>query len=153
MGLCLGLFQNSMIDLEINNQTKARIPRKKLEDILILVNKKLKIKKKNKVSLAFVSPFQIKKLNKQYRKKDQVTDVLSFEELDFPDPEGSMGEIIICSARAISQAKEFKHSFAKEVVRLTLHGYLHLLGYDHIKNSEAEIMEGLEEKIMKEFYA
>jgi probable rRNA maturation factor len=142
-----------MIELEINNQTQARIPRQKLVDLLKFTNKKLKIKKKSKLSLAFVSPAQIKKLNKQYRKKDQVTDVLSFEETGFPDPENSIGEIIICSVRATSQAKEFNHSFAKEVVRLTLHGYLHLLGYDHVKNKEAEVMEALEEKIMKEFYA
>jgi len=142
-----------MIELEINNQTQTRIPRQKLVELLKFINKKLKIKKKNKLSLAFVSPLKIKKLNKQYRKKDEVTDVLSFEENDFPDPESSIGEIIICSSRAQKQAKEFKHSFAREVVRLTLHGYLHLLGYDHIKNKEAEIMEELEEKIMKGFYA
>lgn len=142
-----------MTELEINNQTSYRVPRKKLQCLVDLIDKKLKIKSKKKVSLAFVSPIQIKKLNKVYRKKDKVTDVLSFEEHGFPGEESSAGEIIICSNRAESQARELGHSLEREVVRLTLHGYLHLLGYDHVKMSDAKVMEPLEEKIMQDFYA
>lgn len=142
-----------MINVEINNQTNIRVPGKKIVDLIQFVNKRLKHKVRGVVSLAFVSPVQIKKLNKVYRKKDSVTDVLSFEEDNFASPEASLGEIIICSQRANRQAKELGHSLQREIIRLVLHGYLHLLGYDHIKVKEAEAMEALEEEIMKKFYA
>lgn len=139
-----------MIVLEINNQTDFRVSGKKIISLLELAQKKIKQKGNKNVSLAFVSGSQIKKLNRTYRHKDKVTDVLSFED-DRTTPD--LGEIIICGTRAESQAKEFKHSFEKEVFRLSLHGYLHLSGYDHVKNDEAVIMEALEEKILKKFYA
>lgn len=105
------------------------------------------------VSVAIVSPREIKKLNKIYRKKDAVTDVLSFESEDeFGLDEEGIGEIIICLDQAKKQARELKYSYKKEINRLVLHGYLHLLGFDHIKNKDAKTMEALEEKIMNKFY-
>lgn len=142
-----------MINLDINNKTKFRIPRKKLEGVVNLAQKMIKKKDHQLVSLAFVSPSVIKKLNKAYRKKDSVTDVLSFENIDKPLMSGeSFGEIIICPQRAQVQAKEYEHSFEKELVRLTLHGFLHLNSYDHIKKKDAVIMEYLEDKIMVKYY-
>ncbi|KKQ79737.1 MAG: putative rRNA maturation factor [Parcubacteria group bacterium GW2011_GWC2_38_7] len=139
-----------MIELEINNQTIFRVSTKKIISLLSLAQKQIKQKGQKNISLAFVSPIQIKKLNKIYRKKDEVTDVLSFED-DGASPE--LGEIIICVIRAQKQAREFKHSLEKEVLRLALHGYLHLSGYDHVKENEAVEMEALEEKLMHKFYA
>jgi len=139
-----------MIVLEVNNQTKFRVPQKKILKLLELAQKSIKQKGHKNVSLAFVSPAQIKKLNAAYRNKNAVTDVLSFEE---DKKTADLGEIIICSSRAQKQAREFNHSLDKEIMRLVLHGYLHLCGYDHIKNSEAIIMESLEEKILNQFYA
>lgn len=146
-----------MITTEINNQTKYKISRKKLQDVLDLARKQLKIKAEQSLSLAFVSPAQIKKLNKAYRKKDKVTDVLSFA-VSVPRSTCSvhgdvccsdfLGEIIICPAQAKKQAKEFGQSFDKEITKLFLHGYLHLIGYDHVKKQDAVIMEGLEKKIL-----
>jgi len=132
-----------MIKAEINNQTDFRIPRKQIDSLLKLVQKKIKTKKQQIVSLGFVSPSVIKKLNKIYRKKDQATDVLSFA------GEGeTMGDIIICAAIAEKQARQFKHSFSKEIIRLVLHGYLHLLGYNHEKKGEARKMEALEKSLL-----
>jgi len=139
-----------MIVLEINNQTDFRISSKKIVSLLELAQKKIKQAGNKNISLAVVSAPQIKKLNKIYRHKDQVTDVLSFED---DQKTADLGEIIICGKRAESQAKEFKHSFEKEVLRLALHGYLHLSGYDHVKEKEAAIMETLEEMILNKFYA
>ena len=144
-----------MLKLETNNQTKYRIPRKKMNDILVLTKKMLKKSRKQDVSLAFVSSATIKKLNKQYRRKNQVTDVLSFIDNDWPAAESGdnyLGEIIICPQRAKAQARELNHSFTREVCRLALHGYLHLNDYDHIKAKEAKKMEALEEKIMLKVY-
>jgi len=139
-----------MVALEINNQTNFRISAKKIGEMINLAQKMIKQVGKKNVSIGFVSPARISKLNSIYRHKNKVTDVLSFE-----GEKGSedLGEIIVCSVRAQKQAKEFKHSFSKEVNRLLLHGYLHLCGYDHIKNAEAVVMEALEEKIMNKMYA
>ncbi|MFH0779478.1 MAG: rRNA maturation RNase YbeY [Parcubacteria group bacterium] len=134
-----------MVKLETNNQTKFRISEKPLLNILNKARKFLKIKKIQYISLAFVPPATIKKLNKAYRRKDRVTDVLSFEEKGIVE----LGEIIICPAQAKKQSAAFGNSFEKEIVRLLLHGYLHLLGYDHVNLQDAKKMEKIEREIFK----
>lgn len=139
-----------MLGIEINNQTKFRVARSSMTRILKGAQKELKITRMQLVSLAFVPPNRIKQLNKLYRRKDSVTDVLSFT--NAPTIKGeAIGEIIICPAQAKKQAKAFGQSFQKEVNRLVLHGYLHLLGYDHIKKAEAKIMESVEKKILNQY--
>ncbi len=139
-----------MVSVEINNLTAIRVPQKKISAILNLAQKTILQKGHKQVSLAFVVPASIKRMNDMYRHKAAVTDVLSFED---NTQDALLGEIIICSLRAQKQARELKHSLEKEILRLVLHGYLHLSGYDHIKNTEAVIMERLEEKILNKFYA
>lgn len=134
-----------MVKLEINNQTTFRIPKKPLFKILNKARRRLKIKKSQTVSLAFVSPKIISALNKIYCKKNRATDVLSFEE---KVEKGDLGEIIICPWQAKKQAREFKNTFQNEIARLLLHGYLHLLGYDHVKKKEAEKMEKIEKSLL-----
>lgn len=142
-----------MVKIELNNKTKTHVCRKQMNLFLDYSANLMKDKNDYLVSVAIVSPREIKKLNKIYRKKDVVTDVLSFESEDeFGLEEEGIGEIIICLDQAKKQAKELEHSYKKEVNRLVLHGYLHLLGYDHIKDKDAKIMESLEEKIMNKFY-
>jgi probable rRNA maturation factor len=71
---------------------------------------------------------EIRTLNKQFRKKDKTTDVLSFPAL----PEsGDLGDIAISVDRAVAQAREHGHTVEQEIEILILHGLLHLLGYDH----------------------
>lgn len=136
-----------MVAVEFNNQTNFRLPQKKITKLFNFAFKVLKQKGRQIVSLAFVAPRTIQKFNKQYRRKNTVTDVLSFRD------EGlEIGEIIICPFRAKKQAKEINHSLQKEILRLSLHGYLHLLGYDHEKLGEAKIMEKLEEEIIGKYY-
>ena len=102
---------------------------------------------KIEVSLTFTDNEGIRKLNKEFRSIDKETDVLSFpltdyESTSFPidEPEASLGDIVISLQRADEQAKEFGHSFEREVAFLTVHSMLHLLGYDHV-NSEEEDLE------------
>jgi probable rRNA maturation factor len=143
-----------MVAIELNNPTKYRAPKKKIAEVLASAQKELKIKRDHLISLAFVSPLQIKKLNKTYRHKDKVTDVLSFaHEALAQRAEEALGEIIICPERAEAQSKEFKQSFSREILKLSLHGYLHILGFDHEVEREALIMEALEDKILKKYYA
>ena len=80
------------------------------------------------VTIAFVSDSKIKELNRQFRGKDNATDVLSFP---MSDGDEELGDIAISVDRAEVQAKENKMTFDEEVAQLLLHGLLHLSGYDH----------------------
>ncbi len=94
------------------------------------------------VSVLLVDNQEIKKLNKEWRKKDKPTDVLSFP-VDEETPYGCrlLGDIVISIPYAKEHAKEFGNTFQEEMVRLLAHGLLHLLGYDHEKSEEeAKIM-------------
>ena len=142
-----------MLLIDLNNQTKFKIPIGKIKKILTSAQKTASFREKQIVSLAFVSPAVIRALNKRYRRQDKVTDVLSFSENEpFRNGENFLGEILICPARAREQAKKFQQSFIAETGRLALHGYLHLIGYDHVREKDAVKMERLEKKVLEKFY-
>jgi len=105
------------------------------------------------VSVAFVSIEEIADLNGRYRGKEGPTDVLSFpldDPTDAPDDEGdiTIGDIIISPAVAVKQNAEYGTTFPEEIDLLLTHGTLHLLGYDHIEDDEAEQMEAREKAIL-----
>lgn len=108
------------------------------------------------VSLTFVTNERIHELNRDYRGIDRPTDVLSFEcdNIPFEDEDISeaaefeLGDVIIATDVARAQTQEFGTTFEEEITLLTVHGLLHLCGYDHIEDDEAEIMEALEEKLI-----
>ena len=106
------------------------------------VSQNLKIKKD--FSVILVGDKKIRQLNWQYRKKNKITDVLSFEgEADF------LGEVVISLPEAKRQAKKYKLNLKIEMSRLLIHGILHLLGFDHEKNAkEAEKMYALQDKLL-----
>ncbi len=106
------------------------------------------------LSVALVSDAVIKKLNKQYRRQDKITDVLSFsgQVAGFMDWQLDLGEIIIATGQCWRQARQNGHSFAREFTYLLIHGVLHLLGFDHEEKSSALIMEKLEKKILDKVY-
>lgn len=108
-----------------------------------------------KISVLLCGEAKIKNLNRDFRNKDKVTDVLSFpgfENLRIPKSKeafsGSvllLGDLAICHQRAIKQAKEFDISYWDEFIHLFIHGTLHLLGYDHeISSKEEKLMEDRE---------
>lgn len=97
----------------------------------------------------FTGDAEIRKLNKQYRRKDKATDVLSFsaiEGLPAEEFETNLGELVISLDTAKKQAKKYKCSLSEEIARLIIHGILHLFGHDHEKvaRSKAEKMRRLE---------
>ncbi len=109
--------------------------------------------------LILVTPDEIQKLNREYRKIDEITDVLSFPQYTDADEirnsaassgaeETVIGDVVICVERAHEQAEEYGHSFEREFVYLFTHSIFHLLGYDHMSNDEKKIMREKEEKIM-----
>lgn len=108
------------------------------------------------VSLVLVDDAYIQRLNHSYRGLDKPTDVLSFpmleETADEPDlelpEEVLLGDIIISVERAVLQADEYGHSLAREMAFLTVHGMLHLLGYDHEEEAQRVVMRKQEETIL-----
>lgn len=113
------------------------------------------------VSVSFVDDDEIAHLNESYRGKAGPTDVLSFEcdglDDDFDEmdaPEGvevpyELGDVVIAVDVAKRQMREFGTTFQEEIELLLTHGLLHLCGYDHIEEEEAQVMEALEEKILE----
>lgn len=107
------------------------------------------------ISVSFVGLDEIHELNREYRAVDRPTDVLSFpqfEDLEEEIPEVGeicLGDVVICRDKAEEQAKEFGHSFERELVYLFTHSILHLLGYDHMEEDEKKLMRAREEEIME----
>lgn len=131
--------------IEINNQTAAASLDFLIKKAANHCLKKLAIKKD--ISIVLVNDKKIQELNKIYRKKNKVTDVLSFG--DWNDKE-FLGEVIICLPQAKQQAKKFGTSLKQELTRLLIHGILHLAGFDHEKSkSEEKKMFKLQEEIIE----
>lgn len=105
-------------------------------------------------TIIFVTKEEIHELNKQYRGVDRVTDVISFALEDVNDVSLTdvrvLGDIYICIDRMKEQAIEYNHSETRELSFLTVHGLLHLLGYDHQTKEEEEIMFNLQRKILSD---
>ncbi len=130
--------------IEINNLTNFAVDRKSFTQVAKIVLKG-ENRVREKISLAFVSKAEIKKLNKKYRGKDEPTDVLSFSAIGGPASGGEdeyLGEVVICPEIAKTE---------KEMTKVFIHGVLHLCGYDHEKSKkEAELMEQKQNKYLSE---
>ena len=144
--------------IEINNLTTEDIDEnlaRKLADIVL----RGEGKENSDFSLAFVGQGRMRQVNKKFRNKNRVTDVLSFPEskvsLEKFKVGGSvktqnLGEIIICVREVKKNAKRFDFSFQKELSQVLIHGILHLLGFDHETNEkDAEKMREKEEQYLK----
>jgi probable rRNA maturation factor len=118
---------------------------RQLQKVLNACTKALGVKKETQISIGFVSKAQMRTLNKVWRKKDRVTDVLSFE----LDQDPLKGEIVLCYDQAVIQAREMGHSTRDELCFLIVHGVLHLWGFDHEKSTDAKKMFPLQEKILR----
>lgn len=101
----------------------------------------------NCFSVVFITKDEIHRMNKLYRNKDYATDVLSFA--TDGEIEGDLGDIFISPEKAIEQATEYGHSFLREMLFLTVHGYLHLNGYDHETPEEEKVMMAKTEELLK----
>ncbi len=112
------------------------------------------------LSITLTTNEQIHKLNKQYRSVDKETDVLSFpmfEKNEIDEIIGKklknripevLGDIVISIAKVKQQAKEYGHSFERELSYMIVHGFYHIMGYDHIKEEDKAIMRPKEEEVL-----
>ena len=140
----IGLFNETEVSLDneleiVNNVLEHAIKKMKIVDPIF--------------NVIIVDNEYIHKLNKDYRGIDRETDVITFALMDdktFNPKENILGDIYISIDKAKSQAKEYNHSLIREICFLAVHGFLHLLGYDHMKKEEEEVMFKLQEEILDE---
>jgi probable rRNA maturation factor len=134
-----------MIKIEINQQSGKKISKDFLNKI---IGRALQMSgvKDAEISVAFIGDQKMKEMNKTWRGKNCVTDVLSFVYEQKP----LAGEIVVCYPQAVRQAGERGRAAGEEIKLLLIHGALHLVGYDHEKSlSDAKRMENLQNKIVK----
>lgn len=139
---------------ELINTTNVMI--EELEKVNELISYAVKREKlENAIfNVIIVDNNKIHELNKEYRGIDRVTDVISFALEDFHDIDleiRMLGDIYISYEKAKEQADYYGHSYLRELSFLTIHGLLHLLGYDHMKKEDEEIMFKKQEVILNEF--
>ena len=144
-----------MNSFEIINETNEGI--KELEEIKKLVNFALEYQKLNNAifNIIIVDEEKIIYLNNTYRNKDSVTDVISFaledDDIFIKTDIRILGDIYICLKRAKEQSVEYGHSFLRELSFLTIHGLLHLLGYDHMNEEDEKKMFKLQKELLDEY--
>ncbi|ASE59269.1 rRNA maturation RNase YbeY [Staphylococcus saprophyticus] len=128
-----------------------------IDKLLTFAKEQEYIEEEAELSVTFVDKDEIQEINKMYRDKDKVTDVISFAlEEDEPEITGIemprvLGDIIICTDVAQEQADSYGHSFERELGFLALHGFLHLLGYDHMNEQDEKQMFGRQDQILNAY--
>ena len=147
------MYEITYLDLEENKkyeETIKKVVEKCYEEENLTKSKMI-------ITITLTTPENIKKINKEYRNIDRATDVLSFpmfekEELtkkiknqEFMH-EDVLGDIIISIEKVEEQAKEYGHSFERELSYMVVHGFYHLMGYDHMTEEEKTEMRKKEEK-------
>ena len=132
-----------------------------IQDVIKTCYKQEKIENsKLIITITLTTPENIKEINKTYRDIDRATDVLSFpifekdeldkkiEKKDF-EIEDMLGDIVISIEKVEEQAVEYGHSFERELSYMLVHGFYHLMGYDHIKEEDKKIMRKKEEEVLE----
>ncbi|WP_368657430.1 rRNA maturation RNase YbeY [Metabacillus halosaccharovorans] len=143
---------------ETNELTEEQI--KTVEELLQFAADVEDVSEGAELSVTFVTNERIQEVNREYRDKDQPTDVISFAleemgegelEIVGGDLPRVLGDIIISIPRAREQAEEYGHSFMRELGFLSVHGLLHLLGYDHMTDSEEKVMFTKQKEILNNY--
>lgn len=142
-----------MINILYSNEKNFKLTEKDEENIKQVIEKVLESEnldnKEIEISISIVDDEEIQELNRDYRGVDKVTDVLSFPlEMSFESQYIMLGDIIINFNQLERQAEDLGHSNERELMYLTCHSILHLLGYDHIDDVDKEKMREREKYIM-----
>ena len=138
----------------IFNTTDEKIDFSEVDSVIKFACKHLNIENPL-LNIVIVDNEKIREINKEYRNKDAVTDVISFafeevKDVNYEDVR-FLGEIYISYERCKEQAKDYGHSVRREFCYLAVHGLLHLLGYDHMTEEDKKVMRALEEEISNEY--
>ncbi|MFJ8063045.1 rRNA maturation RNase YbeY [Psychrobacillus sp. NPDC096426] len=151
-----------MLELDLMDETNTLSEETMtlVEKVLTSAATQLAVKEGSEVSVTFVTNEAIQEINKTYRQKDMPTDVISFAmeemgegEIEIKDADipTLLGDIIISVERTTEQAASYGHTFERELCFLAVHGFLHLLGYDHGTEEQEKEMFGLQETILQAF--
>ncbi len=145
-----------MNKIEIFNQTEEEV--KELETVEKVLYSALEKEHMENTSfnLIIVDNNYIHELNKNYRHIDRETDVITFalEDEDtviIPDEERILGDVYISLDKAMAQADEYGHSFLREICFLAVHGFYHLLGYDHMTEDDEKVMFAKQEEVLNSY--
>lgn len=145
-----------MNKIEIFNQTEEEV--KELETVEKVLYSALEKEHMENASfnLIIVDNNYIHELNKNYRHIDRETDVITFalEDEDtviIPDEERILGDVYISLDKAKAQAEEYCHSFLREICFLAVHGFYHLLGYDHMTEEDEKVMFAKQEEVLNSY--
>lgn len=148
------------MSIEVNNETTARIDETEFVELGRYVLAAMHLHPLTELSIVFVDEEAMTQLHIQWMDEDGPTDVLSFpmDELrpgtaEEETPEGMLGDIVLCPSVAARQAAESGHSATEEMLLLTCHGILHLLGYDHAEEEERRVMFDLQRRLLLTFLA
>ena len=136
-----------LIISDSNNYTR-RFNKLSLNNAITYVLKRLKLSSKI-IYITFISDYKMKKINNEYRQKNTSTDVLSFNYKNSSN--NILGEILISMNYCKKNILKNKNSLSKEIIILSIHGILHLLGYDHDNLKNEKIMFELQEKLYSEY--
>ncbi|MBQ7105038.1 MAG: rRNA maturation RNase YbeY [Bacilli bacterium] len=144
------------MEIEIFNETEENLEKELDELKTLLVNVAKDEGLENILfNVIIIDNSRIREINRQYRNIDRETDVISFaleDDKTFNLEEiRVLGDIYISIDKARSQALEYGHSFKRELSFLAIHGFLHLLGYDHMEKDEEEIMFKKQEEVLSRY--
>lgn len=148
------------MSIELNNESGIDVPMESLHDLVRFAFTTLRVNQEADVAIIAVDEAAMEQLHIQWMDEPGPTDVLSFpmDELRPPKPgdepvSGILGDIVLCPTVAAKQAEVAGHSTEAELQLLTVHGLLHLLGYDHAEPEEEKEMFGLQNSILEAFRA
>ena len=110
------------------------------------------VSQNNHISVLLTSNDNIKELNLKYRNKNKATNVLAFPIQESIEQKNYIGDLAISLEKIIFESNKYKIKKNKYLSKITIHGILHLLGYDHINDDDYEIMNKIEDRIIKELY-
>lgn len=141
-----------MVNVTFSNETDKNVSEKKeLKKLINYAVKYLNLKD-IEFGVIFVDNNKIKELNRIYRNIDRETDVITFRLADYEEVifnnVNILGDIYISLDKALSQSIEYNHSYLRELSFLLIHGFLHLLGYDHMNEEDEKVMFKLQEEIL-----
>lgn len=141
-----------VVKIEIFNNSSYSIELDDFKKYFLSIMKDLQVEDAL-VNIIIVDNEEIKKINKEYRNMDNVTDVISFalEDVEFKTPFRILGDIYISYEKVKEQALKYEHSEKRELYFLATHGLLHLLGYDHMNEKEEKIMFDLQKELLDKY--
>ena len=147
------------MSVEVTNETIWDIDAKAFSDLGLWVMDQMRVSTQSDLTILFVDPDPIAELHERWMSLEGPTDVMSFpmDELRPGDGkttmEGVLGDLVICPWVAAQQAAAAGHSTMQEMMLLTIHGILHLLGYDHVTPEQERQMFGLQRQLRLTFLA